>query len=309
MCCIFAVLLLFPIFNVNSIGTNYSCSLESGEIFNDQADFGYLAPRLPIHKICQGNSELVCSDELTFCTGKNIFFDFSNLKISQKSARYRDDVIGPGNVGGFCNESFDKNLLDGNLNYPGYLTSWSDELKHFVSVENAMENCDVIFEKPTILMKLDAANNMYHHFCDFINLYASLHINQSFSQDGNVIWWDTHPEGYLDQMFGITWKAFSNNTPIELKSLDQKKVCFKNVMLPLLARQRDGLFYNSPIVPECSKSELFSNFSDFILDRLLIPKHQAELEKVRIVILSRSTSYRRILNIREVSFSKILFKK
>ena len=33
--------------------------------------------------------------------------------------------------------------------------------------------------------------NMYHHFCDFVNIYASQHINGSFDTDVNVIMWDT----------------------------------------------------------------------------------------------------------------------
>lgn len=33
--------------------------------------------------------------------------------------------------------------------------------------------------------------NMYHHFCDFVNLYISQHINNSFSSDINIVMWDT----------------------------------------------------------------------------------------------------------------------
>lgn len=32
---------------------------------------------------------------------------------------------------------------------------------------------------------------MYHHFCDFVNLYISQHINNSFSSDINIVMWDT----------------------------------------------------------------------------------------------------------------------
>lgn len=32
---------------------------------------------------------------------------------------------------------------------------------------------------------------MYHHFCDFVNLYISQHINNSFSTDINIVMWDT----------------------------------------------------------------------------------------------------------------------
>lgn len=33
--------------------------------------------------------------------------------------------------------------------------------------------------------------NMYHHFCDFINLYTSNHLNNSFSTDVYIVMWDT----------------------------------------------------------------------------------------------------------------------
>ena len=53
------------------------------------------------------------------------------------------------------------------------------------------ENCDEIVTQPTVFIKLDAVVNMYHHFCDFFNLYASQHINGSFSDDIQIIIWDT----------------------------------------------------------------------------------------------------------------------
>lgn len=36
-----------------------------------------------------------------------------------------------------------------------------------------------------------AAVNMYHHFCDYVNLYVSQHVNNSFSKDVNIIIWNT----------------------------------------------------------------------------------------------------------------------
>ena len=33
--------------------------------------------------------------------------------------------------------------------------------------------------------------NMYHHFCDFVNLYLTMHYNQSFSSDIYIVMWDT----------------------------------------------------------------------------------------------------------------------
>ena len=33
--------------------------------------------------------------------------------------------------------------------------------------------------------------SLYHHFCDFYNLYASLHANSTFNDDVTVVMWDT----------------------------------------------------------------------------------------------------------------------
>lgn len=33
--------------------------------------------------------------------------------------------------------------------------------------------------------------NMYHHFCDFLNLYLTQHVNNSFSTDVYIVMWDT----------------------------------------------------------------------------------------------------------------------
>ena len=36
-------------------------------------------------------------------------------------------------------------------------------------------------------MKLDAAVNMYHHFCDFLNLFASLFIQDAILNNGTAM--------------------------------------------------------------------------------------------------------------------------
>ena len=41
-------------------------------------------------------------------------------------------------------------------------------------------------------MKLDYGGNMYHHFCDFFNLYASQHVHgRQFNTNVTIIMWDT----------------------------------------------------------------------------------------------------------------------
>ena len=47
--------------------------------------------------------------------------------------------------------------------------------------------------------------NLYHHFCDFFNLYASQHINGSFDDDIHIVMWDTvsHTVTYQQQCSSI----------------------------------------------------------------------------------------------------------
>lgn len=63
-----------------------------------------------------------------------------------------------------------------------------------------------------------------------------------------MVWWDTDAYGYRDWIFGETWRAFSDAEPRELIAFDGKRVCFREVVMPLLARQFFGLYYNMPLV-------------------------------------------------------------
>lgn len=52
----------------------------------------------------------------------------------------------------------------------------------------------ILIQYVSMLLKcvlLSSGVNMYHHFCDFVNLYISQHINNSFSSDINIVMWDT----------------------------------------------------------------------------------------------------------------------
>ena len=42
-----------------------------------------------------------------------------------------------------------------------------------------------------VLCCMDPGVNLYHHYCDYFNLYASQHINGSFSDDIYIVMWDT----------------------------------------------------------------------------------------------------------------------
>ncbi len=64
---------------------------------------------------------------------------------------------------------------------------------------------------------------MYHHFCDFINLYATQHANNSFSKNVQIVFYDTSLSDYW-RYFSEMWKVFSKKKPIHLKEFDKKKV-------------------------------------------------------------------------------------
>jgi protein O-GlcNAc transferase len=90
---------------------------------------------------------------------------------------------------------------------------------------------------------------MYHHFCDFFNLYASLHLNathpDAFTTDVNILIWETYT--YMSS-FSSAFKAFTQHPILDLKAFRGDVVCFKNVVFPLLPRMIFGLYYNTPIV-------------------------------------------------------------
>lgn len=90
---------------------------------------------------------------------------------------------------------------------------------------------------------------MYHHFCDFFNLYASLHVNMThptgFSTDNNILVWETFD---YESPFSDAFRAFTRNPVLDMKAFRGETVCFRNLVLPLLPRMIFGLYYNTPIV-------------------------------------------------------------
>ncbi|XP_071745170.1 LOW QUALITY PROTEIN: EGF domain-specific O-linked N-acetylglucosamine transferase [Lepeophtheirus salmonis] len=273
---------------------------ENPKDFFKQADFGYVDGfRKSIKRICSsGHSRLECSDKLTFCRGKNIFIDFKTIPQKRNQVlRYDINVLKPGEIGGQC--KLDSSLLKSQLQLMSSLQSWAPELRNFVSVKEL--ECDEIIETPTMIIKLDATVNIYHHFCDFFNIYASLHVNASdrnpnmYSDDVRVLIWENQP--YLSSL-GPVWQAFTKYPLWNLNTFGGKKVCFKNAIFPLLPRMVYGLFYNTPITDGCRGSSLFKAFSEFIPKRLNLPwAAEPDGEKIRVTILSRRTKHRRILNV------------
>lgn len=296
--------------------------------FYTQADFGYIKEQLrEIKLLCeplfQHDSSLECSEHLRFCRGRNIMIDFRALANREEPLRYKMDVLKEGDIGGYCKLYTDK--LEEQADHISPLQSWGPEIRNFIQLPRrpiVEDDCDITIEKPTFVMKIDASKfsityiniinaycsydvntliflavNMYHHFCDFLNLYASQHLNathwEAFSTDVHVLIWETYT---YRSAFEDTWQAFTIHPIWDLKTFRGEKVCFKNIVFPLLPRMIFGLYYNTPIIYGCEKSGLFHAFSEHILHRLKIPFHQRTDNKVRVTLLSRDTKYRKILN-------------
>jgi len=61
---------------------------------------------------------------------------------------------------------------------------------------NTSKYCDVVVDKPVIFVQLDFGGNMYHHFCDFFNLYLTQMANNSnFHTDNQIVRWDLVSSG------------------------------------------------------------------------------------------------------------------
>uniref|UniRef100_A0A8D3AGN7 EGF domain-specific O-linked N-acetylglucosamine transferase n=1 Tax=Scophthalmus maximus TaxID=52904 RepID=A0A8D3AGN7_SCOMX len=252
--------------------SGWARSLEAAqELFWKQADFGYVKERLSeLKTLCKGDSSLRCSSHTRFCKATNLYLDLR--RPSRSHERYKEDFIQKGEIGGHCR--LNKRALAAEGEHKSPLQSWYAELQTYTELDfHPIEDghCDIIIEKPTVFMKLDAGVNMYHHFCDFVNLYISQHINNSFSADINIVMWDTSFYGYGD-LFGETWKAFSDYDIIHLKTYDSKRVCFKDAFFSLLPRMRYGLFYNTPLISDCYSEGMFRAFSQHVLHRLDIPQ-------------------------------------
>ncbi|KAK9510790.1 hypothetical protein O3M35_005502 [Rhynocoris fuscipes] len=269
--------------------------------FYNQGDFGYIKEKLKeMSVMCEptfkDDTSLECVHHLRFCRGRNVFMNFTSLLNRKELLRYKMDVLSKGEIGGRCRLHSER--LKEQCDQISPLQSWGPEMRFFTEFKEAAgEKCDIHIEKPTFILKIDATVNMYHHFCDFFNLYASQHLNSShpdtFSTDVHILIWESYR---YHSNFAETWEAFTRHPLWDLNTFKGKTVCFKNVVFPLLPRMIFGLYYNTPIVWGCEKSGLFRAFSEHILYRLNIPKHPPKDTRLRITLLSRDTSYRNILN-------------
>lgn len=275
------------------------------EFFWNGGDFGYIKERKEEFKsFCvpqeKGDSSLECTKYLRYCKAKNIYMDFRKADLKSGYDRYREDLFPENEIGGHC--KLDLKSLKAEHEHKSPLQSWFAELGNYSSLKfrpNSKSHCDVTIDKPAFFIKLDMGMSLYHHFCDFINLYVSQHMNNSFSTDVYIVMWDTSAMDYGD-LFKVTWQVFSEHKVIPLVQFDGKRVCFKDAIFSFLPRMRYGLYYNMPLVPGCVGSSMVRAFSQHVLHRLNVIQEGPLPEKVRITLLSRSTQYRKILNVDEL---------
>ncbi|XP_017766635.1 PREDICTED: EGF domain-specific O-linked N-acetylglucosamine transferase [Eufriesea mexicana] len=273
------------------------------ETFYAQGDFGYVRDqRKEMLIFCEplfvDDSSLECSEHMRFCRARNVMINFTDLLQRKEPIRYKMDVLKDGQIGGYC--TLNEKRLQDNTDHISPLQSWGPELRNFRKLPRppiVNNDCDIVIEKPTFIMKIDAIVNMYHHFCDFFNLYASLHVNLShpaaFSTDNHIMIWESYS---YRSAFQDAFEAFTRNPLWDLKTFRGETVCFKNLVFPLLPRMIFGLYYNTPLIYGCENSGLFKAFGDHVLHRLRIPLHERKNQRIRITLLSRDTQYRKILN-------------
>jgi protein O-GlcNAc transferase len=174
------------------------------------------------------------------------------------------------------------------------LQSWAPELQHLEQQDEL--HCDLSISEPTLGVKLDATSNMYHHFCDFLNIYLSLQLNQSLTSppsERQVLILDNHP---YHSSFGPAWRAVTTRPMWDLTDVAGKRVCFSDLLLPLLPRMMFGLYYNTPLVPGCRGSSMVRAFSSWLAAGAGAAPADPPRPRQRLTLLSRDTKFRRILN-------------
>ena len=223
-----------------------------------------------------------------------------------------------------CLTKVDSSFIDENADHLGALQSWGYEMRTLatkykennnqnknknkkkstntskigLTLEEADQKCDININENVIFLKIDAGINMYHHFCDWINLWISQHINNDFAFSKNVryVIWQT--SGNYWSYYSKTIDAFTDKNYYHLTEFAGKTVCFnKKVMFPLLSRQRYGFYYNMPVPKGCQNSGIFKSFSEHVKFRLAIDNnqlsHKKDLEKeCQVTFLSRGDQNR-----------------
>ncbi|XP_029833694.3 EGF domain-specific O-linked N-acetylglucosamine transferase isoform X2 [Ixodes scapularis] len=255
-------------------------------LFFDQGDFGFIRERRKtLSLLCRpeqpGDSLLECVRHMELCRAKNIRMDFERLVGMPEPMKYREDVLGPGLVGGRCRLDGASLRLEGGRKSP--LQSWYAELGHFEelpSVPSGEDGCDVVLERPTVVMKLDATP-IQGQLCAHV---AGVHRRRT------------------EDPVGVEGPQGKSRHPARLParvSVVSPQVCFREALFAFLPRMIFGLYYNMPLVPGCSGSGLFRAFNRHVLHRFGVTAKPPDGD-IRVTLLSRKTKHRRIVNEQEL---------
>ena len=271
-----------------------------------QGDFGFVRKlRDESIDLCVGkkrhDSSFTCSPYMTFCRTKNLYIDFTKVQFGGRDS-FKKIPFGNEEIGGHC--KLDKTLLRKQTEkFKVNLMSWITELEDYSALSFRPikdKKCDDVIKKPVIFVKLDHGGNMYHHFCDFINIYISQHINGSnFNKDVFIMNWDVTKGNYNDK-FADGWHAFTDHPLRYIREFSGKRVCFRDAMFSVPPRYPPTLFYSMQLQPDCGRSSLMRAFSEHVLNRLGIKREPPPTKHIRVTFLSRQTRWRKVMNENEL---------
>lgn len=97
-----------------------------------------------------------------FCRGRNLMINFTDLLTRNEPLRYKMDVLKEGQIGGYC-DFYDKRLNE-QADHISPLQSWGPELRYFTRLSRRPiieGDCDIVIDKPTFIMKIDASNKNF----------------------------------------------------------------------------------------------------------------------------------------------------
>uniref|UniRef100_H2ZP69 EGF domain-specific O-linked N-acetylglucosamine transferase n=1 Tax=Ciona savignyi TaxID=51511 RepID=H2ZP69_CIOSA len=254
---------------------------------------------------------LQCSKYTRYCKAQNLFIDFTGLRDPHNRDKFRENVFKQGQIGGDC--VLDRQLLQAQGDHKSPLQSWGEAVSDYTQLNfnpwsDTNKYCDVIVDKPVVFVQLDFGGNMYHHFCDFFNLYLTQMANNSwFGTDVQVIRWDMVGSYRYGEMFHDAWDAFTSHNHISLREYSDKRVCFNDATFAFLPRMILGLFYNTPVELNCRGSSLFRAFAEHFLHRMGITRPALPIKpaNIKITLMNRGANtrykvYRRVLNLDEL---------
>lgn len=286
-----------------------------------QADFGYIHDlRLELSKYCSPEKKLLkenrrdvslleCTNHFATCRGEDLFMhinlpDDIGHGIDFKSA----NIFKAGDIGGW-NCDLQLKQMDKQQGHNGQLEAWYNELKNYRQVGD--KQCDFHETKQTYFVKMDSPLMMYDYLSSFINLYATMHFNNKFSQNNQIIIWDSISP--VNSGFEEIWSAFTSNKLLNLDALNGTRACFEKFIFALPPRTIDGLMHRS-LNSDCKKSGLIAAFSKHVLHRLKImnpynrPASNEAEDLIRVTILNRSNDKLRAI-VNEKDFINAIRKK